>query len=234
MQAAVKSNIAELIKAYTGDNSGNAILLGCQFSYASNATTWTAGIVCIAGEVLAIDAGTVGGAVGPDYFDIVSVLSGSRQFGDGNSHDCFEERKATVTRSATAYPVSSFRRVSPADVLDPKEFQFDTLVQRYDEYALLVYCGGAWHLSLRQPAMSAASQEIFSGSVSGVPDALIQRFQRQQSPVSMRCMVLTFTEDVAICTISWTVSSGKINFAVRADSAVQLGSYEVHATLPIF
>lgn len=99
----------------------NAILQGVSFSYPSAGTiAWTAGIVSIGGEILPIAAGTVSAAsVNELYFHVSSVLSGTRTFKDGLSHDCYSTRVAIIdATSEDGVAVSSTPRLHhrPEDV----------------------------------------------------------------------------------------------------------------------
>lgn len=241
MQSAVGSALANLMKAYTGRDNANAILYGVERSYAGASVTWTAGVVSIGGEILPVEAGLIADATGGLYFDIVSSTDGSRQFGDGQSHDCWEIRKATLTTTHTSYPLSGFKRVVPVDTTEAQVYSFDNVPNLYDRYARLANCGGAWIFALRRPAMAEASTVLFQGDISGMPDGALQKFSASSSPVSMRSVMLVDREDTSIITtlgpvtISWAVVNGKLRITVSYLSSVAVEyPFEIHATLPIF
>ena len=234
LQASVAGAMKELLRAYIGDNSGNAILLGCEFSYAYNQISWTSGIVSINGEVLAIEAGTLSGA-GVDYFEVISSLSGSRNFGDGQQHDCFEQRKATISKTNTGYGVATFPRIASRDTQFAKTFGFYAISNTPTGYARLAFCGGAWHLSLRRPSMESLSTNVFTGTTDSIPDILLQLFQRATAPASMLVSLrTTVLQHPATATLSWSVSGDKISFTLTTASAVQLTEWFMDETLPIF
>ena len=103
-----------LARALMGDGSNtlNAILQGVEFSYGSGLISWTAGVVVLNGEILPIAAGSISGAQGDlIYFHVSSVLSGNRIFKDGESHQCWDTRTATISKTAQGgIPVSSTPR----------------------------------------------------------------------------------------------------------------------------
>lgn len=241
MQSAVGSALANLMKAYTGRDNANAILYGVEWSSASASVTWTAGVVSIGGEILPVEAGLIADATGGLYFDIVSSTDGSRQFGDGQSHDCWEIRKATLTTTHTSYPLSGFKRVVPVDTTEAQVYSFDGIPNLYDRYARLANCGGAWVLSLRSPAMAEESTTLFEGEISDLPDGVLQKFSSASAPSSMRAMIYRINDavgvaDVAISvTVSWSVVSSKLRISVTLPIAIQITvPFELRDILPIF
>lgn len=108
-----------LARALMGDGSNtlNAILQGVEFSYGSGLISWTAGVVVLNGEILPIAAGSISGAQGDlIYFHVSSVLSGNRIFKDGESHQCWDTRTATISKTAQGgIPVSSTPRYTRDD-----------------------------------------------------------------------------------------------------------------------
>lgn len=107
-----------LARALMGDGSNtlNAIIQGVEFSYGSG-ISWTAGVVVLNGEILPIAAGSISGAQGDlIYFHVNSVLSGNRTFKDGESHQCWDTRTATISKTAQGgVPVSSVPRYTRDD-----------------------------------------------------------------------------------------------------------------------
>jgi len=235
LQTSVAGAMKELLRAYIGDNSGNAILLGCEFSYAHNQISWTSGIVAINGEVLAIQAGTLSGE-GTNYFEVISSLGGARTFGDGQQHDCFEYRQATISKTNTGYGVATFPRIASRDTQFAKIFGFYGISNTPTSYARLAFCGGAWHLSLRMAAMDSASTTIFEGTTDALPDVLVQLFQQANAPGSMLISVRSVlsTSSTIVATLSWSISGKKVTFAITAATAVQLTEWFVDEVLPVF
>lgn len=241
MQSAVGSALANLMKAYTGRDNANAILYGVERSSAGASVTWTAGVVSIGGEILPVEAGLIADATGGLYFDIVSSTDGSRQFGDGQSHDCWEIRKATLTTTHTSYPLSGFKRVVPVDTTEAQVYSFDGIPNLYDRYARLANCGGAWVLSLRSPAMAEESATLFEGEISDLPDGVLQKFSSAAAPSSMRAMVYRINDYASILdasfvvTVAWSVVASKLKISITIPTAVQLTvPFELRDILPIF
>lgn len=241
MQSAVGSALANLMKAYTGRDDANAIIYGVERSYAGASVTWTAGVVSIEGEILPVEAGLIADATGGLYFDIVSTTDGSRQFGDGQTHDCWEIRKATLTTTPTDYPLSGFKRITPVDTTEPQVYSFDGVPNLYDRYARLANCGGAWVLSLRSPAMAEGSATLFEGEISDLPDGVLQKFSSASAPSSMCAMIYRILDaggisDTAIpVTVAWSVTAEKLQITVTYLTAIQvLVPFELRDVLPIF
>lgn len=244
MQTAARTALQNLMKAYTGRSDANAILYGVDITYANNAITWTAGVVSIGGEILPIAAGTVGGETGPGYFSIISVSGGPRTFGDGNQHDCWETRSATITKTTTDYPVASFKRVSPVDTAEARVHEFDGSTNLIDRYARLANCGGAFVLSLRRPAQTEASATLFQGDVSDLTEGELAKFSATNAPTKMMAMYVVDPTGVqyegnpyGAVLISWAIVSGKLRITVEVPSIFFSGitvPYEIHATLPVF
>ena len=244
MQAAARGAFENLMKAYTGRSDANAILYGVELTYALNTVSWTAGVVCIAGEILPISAGMTS-AAGPYYFDIVSVAGGQRTFGDGATHSCWEERSATITASATDYPISGFKRITPVDTASARVHSFDGITNLDDRYARLSNCGGAFVLSVRRPNLSELSSTLFQGEISDLTDGELQKFGASEAPGSMMSMVFVDPADPSSYTgnyyipvrISWSIVSGKLRVTVTVVSSlaeILYDPYEVHAVLPVF
>lgn len=244
MQAAVRDAFENLMKAYTGRSDANAILYGVELTYALNTVSWTAGVVCIAGEILPISAGMTS-AEGPYYFDIVSTAGGQRTMGDGTTKSCWEERAVTITSSVTDYPISSFKRVSPVDTATARVHNFDGITNLDDRYARLSNCGGAFVLSVRRPNLSEATLTLFQGDISDLADGELQKFGASEAPQSMMSMVYVDPADPSSYTgnyyapvrISWSIVSGKLRVTVTSLSAIAVTishPYEVNAVLPVF
>ena len=118
MQASVLEALKNLVVAITGSSAGNAVLSGIEVSYGSDTVSWTAGIVSVAGEILPVAAGSVSGNMSSTlYVKVVSTLSGGRTFKDGQSHDCWETRAATLTTEATDYRLEDFKALSSGETL---------------------------------------------------------------------------------------------------------------------
>lgn len=243
MQSAARDAFQNLMKAYTGRADANAIIYGVDITYALNSISWTAGVVCIAGEILPIEAGILTSG-SPYYFDIVSTAGGQRTMGDGTTKSCWEERAATITSTVTDYPISSFKRISPVDTASARVHSFDGVVNRDDRYARLVNCGGAFMLSLRRPPLAEAVATLFQGDVSDLTDGELAKFSASNAPSKMMAMIVIdaagteYTGNLyGEVEITWAIVSGKLRITVSRIGTVLSGisaPQEIHATLPVF
>ena len=243
MQSAARDAFQNLMKAYTGRADANAILYGVDITYSLNSISWTAGVVCIAGEILPIEAGILTSG-SPYYFDIVSTAGGQRTMGDGTTKSCWEERAATITSTVTDYPISSFKRVSPVDTATARVHNFDGITNLDDRYARLVNCGGAFMLSLRRPPLAEAVTTLFQGDVSDLTDGELAKFSASNAPSKMMAMIVIdaagteYTGNLyGEVEITWAIVSGKLRITVSRIGTVLSGisaPQEIHATLPVF
>ena len=242
MQNAVREAFENLMKAYTGRADANAILYGVEISYSLNTISWTAGVVCIAGEILPIEAGS-SSAGSPYYFDIRSTAGGQRTMGDGTVKSCTEIREAIITSSETDYPISSFKRVSPVDTATARVHNFDGITNLDDRYARLSNCGGAFMLSVRRPSLTEASATLVQGDVSDLTDGELAKFSASNVPAKMMGVAVVDNEagtfvgaNVGPVEISWAIVSGKLRITVSSQegAATISAPYEIHATLPVF
>ena len=243
MQSAARGAFGNLMKAYTGRDDANAILYGVDITYALNTISWTAGVVCIAGEILPVAAGilTTGSTY---YFDIVSTASGQRTMGDGTTKACWEERAATIVSTATSYPLSGFKRISPVDTASARVHNFDGIPNTADHYARLANCGGAYVLSMRRPAIAEAVSTIFQADVSDLTDGELAKFSAAVAPSKMMVMLVIDAEGTEYsgnlygeAKVSWAIVSGKLRITVSRIGPVISGisaPQELHTTLPVF
>ena len=116
MQDAVKQAVLLLIRSIANDSGAtpNVILQGLGFSNPdAEHISWTDGVVALNGEILPIASATISGQpTDALYFHVVSTTSGSRTFKDGQTHDCFETRVATIdTDSEDGIAVASVPRL---------------------------------------------------------------------------------------------------------------------------
>ena len=240
MQTAVGQAFANLLQHITGRSDANGILSGCEISFALNTVSWTDGVVALDGEILPISAGLLVITPGDDlYFDIVSTTSGSRTFGDGDSHDCFESREATITNVATSFPRSDVPRIKSHTVPEADVFSFDGVTNLYDRYAKLVFAGGAFFLMLRIKAPNASVSNLFSGTVSNLPQELLDKFTVASAPYEVSTVVkragAATLASVDNAVISWTVSGSDLEVSVDLDEARLVNQdTEISQILPIF
>lgn len=240
MQTAVGQAFANLLQHITGRSDSNGILAGCEISSYLNTVTWTDGVVSLGGEILPISAGLLVVTPGDDlYFDIVSTTSGGRTFGDGNSHDCFETRVATITNVATSFPLSDVPRIKSRTVPEADVFSFDGVTNLYDRYAKLAYAGGAFIFMLRAKSPDAAVSNLFTGTVSNLPQELLDKFSAPNAPTQISAIFktvqpMTFSSSEYV-TVSWTVVGTTLEVSVDLASATLIQrDFEINCILPIF
>lgn len=108
MQKAVGDVFINLIKGICGHDS--IIISGCEVSVSESSpqVEWTDGLVALDGEILPIKAGSAyipnpNPGVG---FDILTrtLEEGERVFKDGQTHNCYQIREATIVAAATQWP----------------------------------------------------------------------------------------------------------------------------------
>ena len=239
MQTAVGQALSNLLKNITGRADANGILHGVVISYANNVAYWTAGVVSLGGEILPVDAGSVDATSGL-YFDIVSASSGTRTFGDGESHDCWESRSAVIVKTATDYPLASVPRITPPSQLDAQVYGFDDVPNLADRYAKLVYTGGSFLLMIRQQPIAEVQNNYFEGDVSNLPEYLLNKFLAQGSPNNVTAQVRyvpasSDTQSNTVLKISWSVVSDKLHVVVPfATPSFVAGETELYQILPVF
>lgn len=113
MQASAANTFKQLARALmnSGSNSFNAILQGVEITRNGDNVTFSPGIVVINAEILPFEGATLTSS--PSYyFHVASTLSGERTFKNGESHDCYETRKAVInTTSLGGIEVDSCERL---------------------------------------------------------------------------------------------------------------------------
>ena len=85
LQDSVRQAFRQLLVGLTGSDTPNCIL--------KTATSTEDGVICLDGEIMPYKAYT-GTMVGTYSYEVVSSYSGTRQFKNGETHECFEERYA--------------------------------------------------------------------------------------------------------------------------------------------
>jgi hypothetical protein len=237
MQTAVGAAFANLLKHITGRSDANGILSGVVISYVNNSATWTAGVVSLGGEILPVEQGVIGNVTGGLYFEIVSETDGSRVFGDGVSHDCWEIRKATLTTTETDYPLTSVPRIEAGPQESAQVYAFDDIPNLSDRYAKLAYCGGAFVLMIRQAAQSEIPENYFEGDISGLPEALLNKFSASSAPTGVLASLMAEATGSAIYTlpVSWIVSGSKLHVTIGNPSGLFFSvPTELSHILPVF
>lgn len=85
LQDSVRQAFRQLLVGLTGSDTPNCIL--------KKATATVDGVICLDGEIMPYKAYT-GTNIGTYAYDVVSAYSGTRQFKNGETHECYEERYA--------------------------------------------------------------------------------------------------------------------------------------------
>lgn len=239
MQGAVASAFAQLLRNITGQNDASGILSGVDISYTNNAAFWTEGVVTLNGEILPIEAGGPINATNGLYFGISSEGSGSRTFGNGETHNCWETRKAFITNTETLFPLSSVPRISPPSLEGPKVYRFDNFLNTASQYAKLVYNNGVFILMIRQPIISPYPTYWFEGDISELPDTLLQKFTQQYVPSGISTparFVTTLSSSLKALDISWSVINDKLHLSIPNINTEGSDSFnlEISQILPVF
>ena len=237
MQDAVRDTFAQLLKGYTGLATPTAILHGVVVTSAPDSISWTAGVVCLDGEILPVPSGAISnGNGGPYYFNIVTEHSGEREMGDGIIRPCLQERYAEISETSSSFPLNNIPRINPVDVYSPGVYDFSGFSNGADYYARLANCGGALHIVMRQPVPAQGETEIFRGSVSRLPQTILDKLSYSGNPSSMLCSIRLPEATFLSATLAWSVGRGVATFTITISSAVTgiTAPFEVREVLPIF
>ena len=243
MQSAVGSAFANLMKAWIGDDDANAkhleLARGVALARARAAVERDGAhaLRSLPAEVARhLAAGLADSQGGQLYINIVSSTSGSREFGDGTEHDCWEVRSATFTETVTDYPLSAFKRIVPVDVSQAKVYGFEGRTNSATSYAKLANAGGAWIFSMKIPEQLGASATLFQANVDGLPENALVYFATR-TPSSVLATVRSANSEAPTIpvTLSWTVVNNKLQVTVTAGSALAIpNTFELREILPVF
>ena len=170
--AAVRNAFAQLLSGLINSDSANAIIYGVNETRSSGSTVFSAGVVCLDGEILPVEQTELSGDVtGNVYLRIKSVYGGTREFVGGDTHDCWETRTVEVTRDETDYPLYSIPRIRGG---------FGSLEwaqrngERYEFH--LIKTGLVWLVTVRRPGMTQSDEYFYSVNISGIPAADLAKF----------------------------------------------------------
>ncbi len=238
MQDAVSDAFAQLLKGYTGLDSPTAILHGLTLTTTDDSIAWTAGVVCLAGEILPVPSGALTGTSGgPYYLTIVTDHSGEREMGDGIIRPVLQERYAEITETSTDYPLANMPRLNPVDIYSPSVYDFSGISNGADYYAKFANCGGALHIALRQPTPAENEPEIFRASVRGLPQTVLDKLSDSGNPSSMICSIRLPEATFLSATLAWSVGRGLATFTITVSTpsvSAITAPFEVREVLPIF
>ncbi len=238
MQDAVRDTFAQLLKGYTGLATPTAILHGLTLTTTDDSIAWTAGVVCLAGEILPVPADALTGTSGgPYYLNIVTDHSGEREMGDGIIRPVLQERYAEITETSTDYPLANMPRINPVDVYSPSVYDFSGISNGADYYAKFANCGGALHIALRQPTPEQGETEIFRASVARLPQTVRNKLSDSGNPSSMICSVRLPEATFISATLAWSVGRDVATFTITVSTpsvSAITAPFEVREVLPIF
>lgn len=99
IEKSVKDTFIRAIAAFAQYPYINCILQGCEVTETEDYVNWTSGVIMFDGEILGIDAGRIPIQSGQTYsFAIIESYDpfGERTFRDGQSHNCYQIRTATI------------------------------------------------------------------------------------------------------------------------------------------
>lgn len=240
MQTAVRNTLFYLMKNITGNEACNGILWGVEINNSGAGATYTAGVVSILGEILPIAGGVVeGDDTSQLYFQISSTLSGERTFGDGQSHKCYEQRYAYISKYATAYPVESFPRINSLSGNQAQVYAFTDKPQTTVYYSKLVQTGGALYLMIRNLASVEVQDSYFYGSIQGLPANILSKFTNPSAP--RNCLVQVKAAGSGASLISYTlqayfsVAEGELTIHIDNPDGLTFNfDNEVSQILPVF
>lgn len=228
-QASAGEMYTLLARALMGaeSNSMNAILQGVDISYPSAGVVQiSSGIVVINGEVLPVEGGSFSAAsTDPLYVHVSSVLSGSRTFKDGTSHDCYDTRKATInTTSVGGVAVSSLPRLYhlPEDVI----LTSDVATGGFIRGAKLTRKNATWYLNVVLE-LSEGSNKV-EGTVTFRPsEAVTEEIFNSIQGGSFACMIQTgedATYSFTTCTVSKDSSTLSITVELSDSTVTHIAS----------
>lgn len=107
LQESVRQAFRQLLVGLTGSDTPNCIL--------KKATATIDGVICLDGEIMPYKAYT-GTMVGTYSYEVVSSYSGTRQFKNGETHECYEERYAQQKVTAGGVYVPTFEELLSARI----------------------------------------------------------------------------------------------------------------------
>ena len=228
-QASAGEMYTLLARALMGadSNSMNAILQGVEISVPSAGVVQiSSGIVVINGEVLPVEGGSISAAsTDPLYVHVSSVLSGSRTFKDGTSHDCYDTRKATInTTSEGGVAVSSLPRLyhRPEDV----SLVSDVTTGDFIRGANLMRKNATWYLDVVFELVEGNNK--VAGTVSfGPNEEVTEEIFDSIKAVTFACIIRTGEDgeySFTTCEVTKNASNGTITFEFSNSSVVQMSS----------
>lgn len=228
-QASAGEMYTLLARALMGadSNSMNAILQGVEISYPSaGVVQFSSGIVVINGEVLPVEGVSIN-AASTDllYVHVSSVLSGSRTFKDGSSHDCYETRKATINAiSEGGVDVSSLPRLYhwPEDV----SLVSNQTTGGFIRGANLMRKNATWYLDVAFELMEG-NNKVAATVTFGPDDGVTEEILNSIKAVTFPCIIATGEDEkysFSTCDVRKNYSNSTITFEFSNSTVMQMSS----------
>lgn len=229
---AIRDAFKLVLRGLTGSDSANAILRGVAPSTRSSSVFFSAGVVSIDGEILPVDATTLSGTLSDTfYLRIKSTYGGSRTFKDGETHSCWETRSVEVTKDATDYPLSAFRRLSGG---------FGSQKWHYEQGGVdfnLVRTGVVWLVTIKRTAMTSLEEHFFEVNVPGIQSNDLLSFPTVDTLVPTTVFIdgnSGITSEPLTVKYSRT-NDGELHILMdMVESSVAAGTSYAQVVLPVF
>ncbi|MBR2940121.1 MAG: hypothetical protein IKC14_02305 [Kiritimatiellae bacterium] len=229
---AIRATFAQLLCGLLGTDSPNAILYGIEPFQIDQLIKFSAGVVCIDGEILPVEestAGTAGSITGPFYFRIKSTYGGGRTFEDGGQHDCWETRTVEVTTDETAYPTADFPRFQGG--FGPRNFMWREGSTVFN----LVKNGLVWLTTLRRPAMTQIEEHLFTMDITGIPPEDLNKFPTAATMVATTAYIEGNDGVTAEpMTVTYYRSNGVLHLVMDLVSGTAEAPVQMQVVLPVF
>lgn len=231
---AIRTTFSQLLSALLGTDSPNAVLLGVEPFQVDQLIKFSAGIVCIDGELLPVevsDVGIAGSVTGPFYLQIKSTYSGGRTFEGGGQHDCWETRTVEVTTEETEYPLADFQRFRGG--LGPRTWMYIDGSTSFN----LARTGLMWVVTLKRPAMTQLEEHLFSIDVSNLPAAEIAKFSTSTSTMVPTTAYIDGNDGLTAEPMTvkyYRVGDDTLHIEMDLASGIAEGTVQMQVILPVF
>lgn len=218
MQAAAANAVKQLGRSLMDADSDtfNAILQGVELQWNSSTLTITPGVVVLDGELLPFEGVTL---VAPQgyYFHIESTFSGERTFKDGDTHQCYETRKAVINDiSDGGIAVQNVPRLHTPS--DDREYNYYS-INGFITGAKLIKKNGFWYLEV-EVNVPEASSTLACNVEFNVPDSVAQSLSGLDfpAPLALKADYSTFGIQNMFCQSAY-VSTSILRFTLSFEGA---------------
>lgn len=227
---AIRSAFSQLLSGLLGSSTPNAIILGVSASDLSGVISFSAGVVCINGEILPVEASRVNGSLTDTfYLQINSTYGGNRTFEGGGQHECWETRTVSVTRTVTDYPLADFPRIQGG---------FGSQIWRFTQGSTafrLVKTGLTWLVTLKRGPMTQSDENLFTIDIPTIPSADLLRFPTAETMVPTTAYIegseVLTAEPM---TVKYYRNSGVLHIEMDLASGIGDGNIYMQVVLPVF